>query len=159
MYVRIRNTYYSFTFTIYSCAMVAQSTFFMEEENGKARVFEQWGDDETTVQIAMDTCPVNCIHYIPYEELVQLEINRRNQFINVVGGLVSRGERGGGGGGGGMFAPRSFGAKSFTDAPTVSRGYDKNNPDFVVKETVRLVTARREKLELERRQENRIADL
>ena len=70
--------------TFYSCAMVAQSTFFMEEENGKARVFEQWGDDETTIETAMDTCPVNCIHYIPYDELVQLEIQRRDQFINVV---------------------------------------------------------------------------
>ncbi len=41
---------------------VAQSTFFMEPEHGRARVFQQWGDDEETVQIAIETCPVDCIH-------------------------------------------------------------------------------------------------
>jgi len=74
--------------------MIAQSTFFMEPENGRARVFEQWGDDETTIEIAMETCPVDCIHYVTYPDLVQLEIQRREQYINVLAGLVSRAERG-----------------------------------------------------------------
>jgi ferredoxin len=47
-----------------NCATIAQSTFFMNDEHGRARVYEQWGDDEETIQIAIDTCPVNCIHYV-----------------------------------------------------------------------------------------------
>jgi ferredoxin len=35
--------------------MIAQSTFFMDDEHGRARVFQQWGDDDETVQIAIET--------------------------------------------------------------------------------------------------------
>lgn len=42
-----------------NCAMIAQSTFFMHSEHGRARVFQQWGDDEETIQIAIETCPVD----------------------------------------------------------------------------------------------------
>jgi ferredoxin len=62
-----------------NCAMIAQSTFFMHSEHGRARVFNQWGDDDETIQIAIETCPVDCIHYVPYDELVKLEIDRRGQ--------------------------------------------------------------------------------
>jgi len=78
------------------CAGVAQSTFFMEPELGRARVFQQWGDDQETIEIAIDTCPVNCIHYVPYEELTTLEVDRRGQNINAKARLVSQGEYGGG---------------------------------------------------------------
>ena len=78
-----------------NCAMVAQSTFFMEQEHGRARVFQQWGDDEETVQIAIETCPVDCIHYVPYDELVRLEMERRDQNINFKARLVSQAEGGG----------------------------------------------------------------
>lgn len=44
------------------CAMTAQSTFFMHSEHGRARVFQQWGDTDETIQIAIETCPVDCIH-------------------------------------------------------------------------------------------------
>ena len=74
--------------------MIAQSTFFMNEEHGRARVFQQWGDDEETIQIAIETCPVDCIHYVPYSELVSLEIDRRRQNINPKGRLVSQAENG-----------------------------------------------------------------
>jgi hypothetical protein len=57
----------------------------MEDELGRARVFEQWGDDDETIQIAIETCPVDCIHYVPYDELVRLEIGRRDQNINFKG--------------------------------------------------------------------------
>ena len=62
--------------------MIAQSTFFMQQDHGRARVFQQWGDDDETIQIAIKTCPVDCIHYVSYDELVQLEIDRRTQNIN-----------------------------------------------------------------------------
>jgi len=94
----------------YNCAMVAQSTFFMEQEHGRARVFQQWGDDDETVQIAIETCPVDCIHYIPYDELVQLEVGRRDQNINTAARLVNQGDFGGG----------SNGPNAFTAPPTIS---------------------------------------
>jgi ferredoxin len=77
-----------------NCAMIAQSTFFMHSEYGRARVFQQWGDDDETIQIAIETCPVDCIHYVPYEELKDLEIDRRNQLINFKSRLVSQAENG-----------------------------------------------------------------
>ena len=140
--------------------MIAQSTFFMEEENGRARVFEQWGDDETTIQIAIDTCPVDCIHYVPYDELVQLELRRRDQFINVLAGLASRAERGAGSG---LMSstPRSFGSKEFTSAPRISR-LERNSQvakSEAKKEAERRFKARRRQLEDDRRRANKIADL
>jgi hypothetical protein len=90
---------------------VAQSTFFMEQELGRARVFQQWGDDEETIQIAIETCPVDCIHYVPYDELKKLEIERRDQNINFKSRLVNSGDYGGGGGAG------SYGGSSAYTAP------------------------------------------
>lgn len=76
-----------------ACALIADQTFFMESENGRARVFQQWGDDDDTIKEAITTCPVDCIHYVPYEELQSLEIERRDQVINfkerLVGGAGS----------------------------------------------------------------------
>jgi ferredoxin len=75
-----------------NCATIAQSTFFMESEHGRARVFSQWGDDDETIQTAIMTCPVDCIHYVPYDELKRLEIERRDQNINFKARLVNQGE-------------------------------------------------------------------
>lgn len=55
---------------------------------------KQWGDDDETIQVAIETCPVDCIHYIPYDELVKLEIDRRDMNINFKARLVSQGEYG-----------------------------------------------------------------
>ena len=49
------------------CATTARSTFFMEDDHGRARVFNQAGDSEELVQEAIDSCPVNCIHYVSHE--------------------------------------------------------------------------------------------
>ena len=89
-----------------NCATIAQSTFFMEDDYGRARVFQQWGDDDETIQIAIETCPVDCIHYIPYEELEKLEVERRGQVINFKARLVNQSNTGGNsgvGGGSGVF--------------------------------------------------------
>ena len=43
------------------CAEVARSTFYMNEDAGRARVFNQHGDEPLVVQEAIDSCPVNCI--------------------------------------------------------------------------------------------------
>ncbi|CAB9500322.1 DNAJ heat shock N-terminal domain-containing protein [Seminavis robusta] len=144
-----------------NCAAEAPSTFFMEEENGRARVFEQWGDSDDAIQIAIDTCPVDCIHYVPFEELMRLEVQRRDQHINVLAGLVSRAERGAGSG---IFSltPRSFGSKAFTDAPPIDRNYydrDEVRAELEAKEKIRRFADRRRRLEEERRRDNKIVDL
>tara|TARA_B110001452_G_scaffold227681_1_gene202705 strand:+ start:83 stop:1063 length:981 start_codon:yes stop_codon:yes gene_type:complete len=55
------------------CAGVARSTFQMEDEYGTAKVVQQGGDNEDTVQEAIDVCMADCIHYITRDELVELE--------------------------------------------------------------------------------------
>lgn len=64
------------------CATTAPMTFFLEEAYGRARAFDQTGDDEGTVEVAIDTCPVNCIYYVDWEDLVKLETSRKEQIIN-----------------------------------------------------------------------------
>ena len=86
----------------------------MEPELGRARVFQQWGDDEETVQIAIETCPVDCIHYVPYDELVKLEVERRDQNINFKARLVNQGEYGGG------VSHRVGGSSTFTAPQKIS---------------------------------------
>lgn len=64
------------------CAGIAQATFMMEDGHGRARVYQQHGDADSVIEEAIDTCPVNCIHYVPWEELVSLEARRRNQVLD-----------------------------------------------------------------------------
>ena len=54
----------------YICASVANPTFFVDKEYGRACVFSQWRDDDNTVDSAIDTCPVDYIQYVGYDELV-----------------------------------------------------------------------------------------
>ncbi|NJK54807.1 MAG: ferredoxin [Pleurocapsa sp. SU_5_0] len=63
------------------CTHVATNTFYIEPEYGRARVFNQDGDIEELIEEARDTCPVNCIHWLDYTELKQMEDARRNQVI------------------------------------------------------------------------------
>ena len=64
-----------------NCAHVAANTFFIEPEYGRARVFNQNGDAKELIEEAMDTCPVNCIHWLDYTELRQMEHARSYQVI------------------------------------------------------------------------------
>ncbi|OAB61414.1 ferredoxin [Leptolyngbya valderiana BDU 20041] len=72
------------------CAHVARNTFYIEPDYGRARVVNQDGDSEEIVQEAIDTCPVNCIHWVEYEELKRLEAERRHQVIPTAGFPVTR---------------------------------------------------------------------
>jgi len=76
----------------YNCAMVAPSTFFMEDTYGGARVFHQHGDAAEIIEEAIDTCPVDCIHAVSFEQLQSLEIERRDQVINFAGRNMARAE-------------------------------------------------------------------
>ena len=63
------------------CAHTAPNTFYIEPAHGRARVFNQNGDTKELVEEAIDTCPVNCIHWIDFTELKQLEEERKYQVI------------------------------------------------------------------------------
>jgi len=149
------------------CAMIAQSTFFMEPELGRARVFQQWGDDQETIEIAIETCPVDCIHYVPYEELEKLEVDRRGQRINNTARLVNQSEGGGG------IQPRSFTApqaisgnmgsrcnncpsRGCSDCPMFGVG---KNPNFEEKEKERKEKMAKRRMKKRMEEENRSAEL
>lgn len=67
------------------CAHVANNTFYIEPDYGRSRVIRQDGDPEKMIQEAIDTCPVDCIHWVDYTELHQLEEERKYQVIPVIG--------------------------------------------------------------------------
>lgn len=155
-----------------NCAMIAQSTFFMDDEHGRARVFQQWGDDDETIQIAIETCPVDCIHYVPYDELVRLEIDRRGQNINFKARLVSQAENGN------SLSHRVGGPNAFTAPQQISgnagarcnncpsRGCQNcpmfgvgKNPEFERREKERLERKERRKLQQAREDNQKTADL
>ncbi|MDJ0555194.1 MAG: ferredoxin [Microcoleaceae cyanobacterium MO_207.B10] len=73
------------------CAHIARNTFYMEPDHGRSRVFQQDGDSEELIQEAIDTCPVNCIHWVDYTELKGLEEERQYQVIPIAGGPVDHG--------------------------------------------------------------------
>jgi ferredoxin len=67
------------------CAHVARNTFYIEPDHGRSRVIAQDGDSEDLVQEAIDTCPVDCIHWVNYGELGELETQRKFQVLKPVG--------------------------------------------------------------------------
>ena len=67
------------------CAHVARNTFYIEPEYGRSRVLQQDGDSEDLIQEAIDTCPVDCIYWVDYTELKDLEATRRYQTVKPVG--------------------------------------------------------------------------
>lgn len=67
------------------CAHVARNTFYIEPDYGRSRAIRQDGDPEEVIQEAIDTCPVDCIHWIDYTELKRLEEERKYQVIPVAG--------------------------------------------------------------------------
>ncbi|NHC37942.1 ferredoxin [Scytonema millei] len=67
------------------CAHVARNTFYIEPDYGRSRVIRQDGDPEEVIQEAIDTCPVDCIHWVDYTELKNLEEERKYQVIPLIG--------------------------------------------------------------------------
>lgn len=72
------------------CAHVARNTFYMEADHGRSRVFRQDGDPEDVIQEAIDTCPVDCIHWVDYTKLKNLEEQRQYQVIPRAGLPIDR---------------------------------------------------------------------
>ena len=54
------------------CAHVATNTFVIEKHLGRSRAIRQDGDSTELIQEAIGTCPVNCIHWVPFEQLDEL---------------------------------------------------------------------------------------
>jgi ferredoxin len=67
------------------CAHVARNTFYIEPDYGRSRVIRQDADSEDVIQEAIDTCPVDCIHWVDYTELKKLEAERPDQVIPMAG--------------------------------------------------------------------------
>ena len=67
------------------CSCVATNTFGMEKNYGRARVFRQDGDDPDLIQEAIDTCPVNCIEWVKFEELDALRLRLESKPIRPLG--------------------------------------------------------------------------
>ncbi|KAJ7974607.1 Chaperone protein dnaJ [Quillaja saponaria] len=55
------------------CVHHASNTFVIDEAFGSARVKLQYGDDDQNTEVSVDSCPVNCIHWVDAEELPVLE--------------------------------------------------------------------------------------
>ena len=55
------------------CVHVAQNTFLVDEFHGRSRAIRQDGDSPELIQEAIDTCPVDCIHWVDFEELDDLD--------------------------------------------------------------------------------------
>ncbi|MFN7715709.1 MAG: ferredoxin [Pseudanabaenaceae cyanobacterium] len=67
------------------CSHVARGTFYLEPSYGRARVVAQDGDAEETIQEAIDTCPVDCIHWVNYNQLNRLEEAREQMTMQNLG--------------------------------------------------------------------------
>ncbi|XP_062010178.1 chaperone protein dnaJ C76, chloroplastic-like [Rosa rugosa] len=55
------------------CVHQASATYMFDEALGCARVKLQYGDDDLKIEVSVDSCPVNCIHWVEREELPVLE--------------------------------------------------------------------------------------
>ena len=69
------------------CVHVANNTFVVDEDLGRARVIRQNGDTLETVQEAMDTCPVDCMHWVDFEDLDRLEASLDRDMFQSLGKL------------------------------------------------------------------------
>ena len=69
------------------CVHVATNTFIVDEDYGRARVMRQNGDDLKVVQEAIDTCPVDCMHWVDFEDLDRLEASLNRDMFQSLGKL------------------------------------------------------------------------
>ena len=69
------------------CAHVAANTFVIEPHLGRSRAIRQDGDSVQLIQEAIGTCPVNCIHWVPFEQLDELRAQLDAMEIQDLGKL------------------------------------------------------------------------
>ena len=120
------------------------------------------------IAVAIETCPVDCIHYVHVDELERLEIERRGQNINFKARLVSQAESGNFNlVSNGYTAPQEVSsnmASRCNNCPTRGcrtcpmYGVGKN-PEFERKEKLRKERMERKRLQKQRAEEKKSADL
>ena len=69
------------------CVHVATNTFIVDEDLGRSRVIRQNGDNLDIVQEAIDTCPVDCIHWVDFEDLDKLDASLNRDMFQSLGKL------------------------------------------------------------------------
>ena len=69
------------------CVHVANNTFIIDQEYGRSRAIRQDGDSLEILQEAIDTCPVDCIHWVKFEELENLENSLDRDMFQSLGKL------------------------------------------------------------------------
>ena len=69
------------------CVHVATNTFIVDEDLGRSRVIRQNGDNVEVVQEAIDTCPVDCIHWVDFEDLEKLDASLNRDMFQSLGKL------------------------------------------------------------------------
>ena len=69
------------------CAHVATNTFVVDEDYGRSRAIRQDGDNLEILQEAIDTCPVDCIHWVKFENLENLENSLDRDMFQSLGKL------------------------------------------------------------------------
>jgi len=67
------------------CAHVATNTFVIEPSLGRSRAIRQDGDSTERIQEAIETCPVDCIHWVPFERLNDLRDQLDRQDLQPLG--------------------------------------------------------------------------
>jgi ferredoxin len=67
------------------CAHVACNTFVVEPSLGRSRVIRQDGDSPERIQEAIETCPVDCIHWVEPEQLPDLRRRLDDQDLLPLG--------------------------------------------------------------------------
>ena len=67
------------------CAHVATNTFVIEQSLGRSRAIRQDGDSTERIQEAIETCPVDCIHWVPFERLNALREQLDRQDLQPLG--------------------------------------------------------------------------
>ena len=69
------------------CAHVATNTFIVDDDYGRSRAIRQDGDTFEILQEAIDTCPVDCIHWVEFGNLEDLENSLDRDMFQSLGKL------------------------------------------------------------------------
>ena len=67
------------------CANVCPNTFVIQPDFGRSRAVRQDGDSTQQIQEAIDTCPVDCIHWVGHEQLEELRKSLGEQELQTLG--------------------------------------------------------------------------
>lgn len=62
------------------CVHHARNTFAMDDSTGCAHVKVQYGDHENEIEVSIDSCPTNCIHWVDTKDLASLEFITQPQL-------------------------------------------------------------------------------